>query len=73
MFAGAGHQRDERIVDDGDTRLETNPSHDALNRLSVVRTIYAGNPQANRVRSHVAMRERVLHHLMQDLLDGELA
>ena len=42
-------------------------------RGRIARPIDAGNPQADRRRHDRPLAERVLHHLIQDLLDLELA
>ena len=73
LLTGAGDERDQGVIDHHDSRLETNPPHDALNRLCVARSIDTGNPQANRVRTDVAGIECLLHDLVQHFLDLELA
>ena len=47
--------------------------HDARDRLSVLRTIDAGNAETDRVWADVPVTERLFHDSVQDLLHAELA
>jgi CubicO group peptidase (beta-lactamase class C family) len=71
--AGAGHQRNQRVVDHQRPHLETYAPHDAANGRGVRLPIDAGNAKANCGWLDVAVPDRLLHDAMQHLLDFELA
>lgn len=69
----APHERDERIVDDERASLESQPSQNRSHEPRIVRSIDAGNAETERARDDIAVTERLLDDLVQDLLDFELA
>ena len=70
---GAGDQRDQRVVDHEDARSLADAAHDRAHDLRFVFAIDARDSEADRRRRHAAIADRVLHHLVQHLLDAELA
>src|SRR5262249_58315852 len=66
-------ERDERVVDHEASRFVADPPHDAPDNAGVVRTIDARDAETDGAGNRVAIRERLFHHLVQDLLDLQLA
>ena len=56
--ARAGHQRDQRVVDDEHAPTRTDPAHDRTNNPRVVLTVDAGDPDADCRRLDGAIAER---------------
>ena len=73
LVPGARHQRDECVVDDDDARLVADAAHHRSHRPHLVVAVHAGDAQAHRGRRDGAVADRRLHHLMEHLLDVELA
>ena len=71
--AGRRGEGDERVVDDQRRRLVADASHDAANDGRVVGAVGSGHAQADRRWHDGLARERPFHHLVQHLLDLELA
>src|SRR5262249_42377464 len=69
----ARDERDEGVVHHQRARLVANPAHDRADRPVLIRSIDAGDAEADCRRRDRAIADRLLHHLVQDLLDGELA
>ena len=69
----AGFQRDERVVDDEDPGLVADPPHDAAITVAIVRPIDARDAQTDRRRYDAAFANRLVHHVVEHLLDFELA
>ena len=72
-IAHAGLERDEGVVDDEHFRLVTDAGHDAADDREVGFTVDTGHPETDCGRHDAALAERVLHHLMEHLLDLQLA
>ena len=70
--ARAGHQRDQRVVDDEQAPTRTDPAHDRTNNPRVVLTVNAGDPDADCRRLDGAIAERGLDDAVEHLLDFEL-
>ena len=78
VVARAGHERDERVVDDEDAGFVADAPHDRPHELRFVGAIDAGNAETDRVGNDGpivgrAIADRLLHHLVEHFLDGELA
>ena len=71
--AGAGDQSDERVVDDHGSRLVADAPHDRADRARFVLAVDTGDAQADGGRRDIAIADRRFHHVMQNLLDLELA
>ena len=66
-------QRHQRIVDDEHARLVADALHDPLDDRGIVRTVDPGDAQADGGRANVEAADRLLHHVVEHLLDFELA
>src|SRR5262249_11545001 len=73
LIGRARLERDERVVDHEASRLVADPPHDAPDNAGVVRTIDARDAETDGAGNRGAIRERLFHHLVQDLLDLQLA
>ena len=69
IVAGAGGQGNQRVVDHQDARAMPDPAHDGRDRIGLVLSIDAGNPETDRRRHHRPAVERTGHDLLQDALD----
>jgi len=68
-----GFQRDQGVVDDDHARLEADALHDAAHDGMIVRPVDTGNSEADGGRDQISIAERLLHHLVQDLLHLQLS
>ena len=71
--ADPGAQRDQRIVDHQKARLVSDAAHDAENDRRVLRTVDAGDAEADGRRDDALIRHGFFHHRVQNLLELELA
>src|SRR4029079_14974287 len=73
LIGRARFERDERVVDDEHARLVADALHDAADNAGVVRTIDARDAEANGAGDRVAIRQRLLHHFVEDLFHFQIA
>ena len=69
----ASFQCNERIVYDDDSGFESNALHDPAHDRRVVFAVDAGNAEADGSRPDVQLANGLLHHVVEDFLDLELA
>jgi len=69
----AGLQRDERVVDDQNARLEADAAHDAANHGFVGRAIDTRDAQTNSRGNDAGTLERLFHDRMKDLFERKLS
>ena len=69
----AGLQRDERVVHDKNLRFIADALHDAADDGLVRCAIDAGNAQTNRGGQHARVGQRLFHHVVEHLLERQLA
>ena len=66
-------QRDEGVVDDENAGLVSDAAHDAANDGRVLRTVDAGDAEADGGGNGILLRHRFFHHGVQNLLELQLA
>jgi hypothetical protein len=72
MMAGSGHQCYQRIVDDHRRRLLADAAHDLFDGVCVSWSIDTRNTNADGGEFDIAFAERLVHHAVKNLFDGEL-